>query len=58
MKKELYNHLVRKVAVAKAKSMQQPQGKATAELDASRNPMEFIKKNKNMSIGGLKGVAF
>ncbi len=32
-------------------------GKATAELDASKNPMKFIADNKNMSIKGRKGVA-
>jgi hypothetical protein len=32
--------------------------KATAELEASRDPMGFIQKNKNPSIGGLRGVAF
>lgn len=31
--------------------------KATAEQDASRNPMAFLKKNKNPSIKGKKGVA-
>lgn len=39
-------------------SMMKPSyGKATAELDASKDPLEFIKKNKNMRITG-KGVAF
>lgn len=33
-------------------------GKATAELEASRKPMEYIKKHKNMSIKNVKGVAF
>lgn len=32
--------------------------KATAEKDASEDPMEFMRKNKNMSIKGRKGVAF
>lgn len=33
-------------------------GKATAELDASKNPMKFLQDNKNMSLKGKKGVAF
>lgn len=32
--------------------------KAHAELEASKNPMKFIQDNKNMSIKGLRGVAF
>lgn len=40
------------------KRMVAPEGKATAELDASKNPLEFLKKNKNMSIKGKKGIAF
>lgn len=32
--------------------------KAHAEIDASKNPMKFIKDNRNMSIKGSKGVAF
>lgn len=32
--------------------------KATAELEASKNPMKFMKDNKNMSLRGLKGVGF
>lgn len=39
------------------KAKQSKYGKATAELDASKNPMKFIKDNKNMSIKKLKGVA-
>lgn len=31
--------------------------KATAELDASRNPEKFMRENKNPSIKGLKGIA-
>lgn len=36
----------------------QPNGKATAELDASKNPMGWLESHKNMSIKGKKGVAF
>jgi hypothetical protein len=32
--------------------------KATAELDASKDPMGYIKSHRNMSIKGLRGVAF
>lgn len=32
--------------------------KATAELDASKNPEKFMKKMKNPSIRSLKGIAF
>lgn len=40
------------------KDMQAKHGKATAELDASKNPEKFMEKMKNPSINGLKGVAF
>lgn len=33
-------------------------GKATAELDASKNPQKFMEQNKNPSIKNNKGVAF
>lgn len=36
----------------------QPNGKATAELEASKDPMKYIKDNKNPSWKKLKGVAF
>jgi len=43
----------------KLKSMVAPNyGKAHAELDASKNPMEYYKANAEPSIKGLKGVAF
>jgi hypothetical protein len=42
----------------RTKKMLQPPGKATAELEASKDPMGFLERNKNMSIRGLKGVAF
>ncbi len=32
--------------------------KANSELEASRNPMKFITKNKNPSISRLRGIAF
>lgn len=42
----------------KVSSMMQPKGKATAELDASKNPMKWMKSHKTMSIKKLRGVAF
>lgn len=39
------------------KAKQSKYGKATAELDASKNPMKFIKDNKNFSLKGKKGIA-
>lgn len=33
-------------------------GKATAELDASKDPMNYYRKNAEPSISGLKGIAF
>lgn len=39
-------------------SRNKKKNKATAELDASKNPEGFLKKNKNPSIKGKKGVAF
>jgi len=42
----------------RTKTLIQPQGKATAELDASKNPMGYMESHKNMSIKNKKGVAF
>lgn len=41
----------------KARKNLAPEGKATAELEASKNPMKFMRTHKNMSIKGLKGIA-
>jgi hypothetical protein len=35
-----------------------PKGKATAEADASKNPMKYLKDHQNMSFKGIKGIAF
>jgi len=40
------------------KRMLAPKGKAYSEEEASKNPMEWLKKHKNMNIKNLKGVAF
>ena len=32
--------------------------KATAEKDASKNPMKYLRENKEPSIKKLKGIAF
>lgn len=42
----------------KLKTLIQSKGKATAELEASKNPEQFLKKMKNPSWKNLKGVAF
>lgn len=42
----------------RTKAMMVPKGKATAMSQASKDPMKFIQDTKNMSIKGLKGVAF
>ncbi len=47
--KPKFNHL---------KEMMKKHRKAKSELQASKDPMKFIQDNKNMSIKGLKGVAF
>jgi len=39
------------------KTLIQPKGKATAELDASKDPMGFAKRNIEQSLKGKKGVA-
>ena len=41
-----------------AKKLKDPQGKATAQLEASKDPMGYLEKNKNPSWKHLKGVAF
>ena len=40
------------------KKLLEPKGIATAEKDASKDPMKYMKTHKNMSIKKLKGVAF
>lgn len=52
------NEYIKKLADAKARKNLAPEGKATAELDASKDPMGFIRRNKNMSLKGKKGIAF
>jgi hypothetical protein len=42
----------------RTKRLLHPEGKATAELDASKNPMKYMETHKNMSIKNKKGVAF
>lgn len=41
----------------RTKTLIQPPGKATAELEASKDPIGYIQKNKNMKIPP-KGFAF
>lgn len=48
----------KKERFGKTKKLMQSKGKATAEADASRDPMGFMERNKNMSLKGKKGVAF
>jgi hypothetical protein len=40
------------------KELMKKHKKANSQIRASANPMKFIQDNKNMSIRGLKGVAF
>lgn len=39
------------------KTLLQPKGKATAELEASKNPLKWLSEHKNMKIPS-KGFAF
>jgi hypothetical protein len=41
-----------------AKKLKEPQTKATAQLEASKDPMKYLEKNKNLSWKHLKGIAF
>ncbi len=41
----------------KLKNLLKSKQKATSELEASNNPMQYLKTHKNMSIKKLKGVA-
>lgn len=41
----------------RTKSLIQPNGKATAELDASKDPMKALKDKSYLNIKKLKGVA-
>lgn len=47
-KKEKYKRL---------KTLLQPKGKATAELEASKDPMGFAKRNIEPSLKNKKGIA-
>lgn len=40
------------------KMLASPKGKATAEKDASKDPLKYLKNHQNMSIKGNKGIAF
>lgn len=35
-----------------------PPGKATAELEASKDPQKFLKRKDLLNFKGVKGVAF
>jgi hypothetical protein len=48
----------KKKRFSRIKNLTQSKGKATAMSEASKDPMKFIQDTKNMSIKGLKGVAF
>lgn len=56
--KESYSDSKKKKRFSKTKKMLEPKGKATAEKEASADPMKFMKDNKNMSLKGKRGVAF
>jgi len=57
--KEAYSdNKKKKERFKRTKSLLQPPGKATAERDASKNPMKYLEEHKNMNIKGLKGIAF
>jgi hypothetical protein len=55
--KETYSDTKKKKRFNRTKTLIQPKGKATAELDASKNPMEWLKGQKNAKIPP-KGFAF
>ncbi len=55
--KEQYPDKKKKDRFKRVKKLIQPSGKATAELDASKDPMKYMKSNKNMKIPS-KGFAF
>lgn len=57
MKESYSDNKKKKDRFKRVKTLIQPKGKATAELEASRNPMGFAKKNIEQSLKGKKGVA-
>lgn len=54
--KEMYDKK-KKDRFKRVKTLIQPKGKATAELEASKDPMGFAKRNIEQSLKGKKGIA-
>lgn len=55
--KESYAGSKKKDRFKRVKSILQPKGKATAEVEASKDPEKWMKTHKNMKIP-KKGIAF
>lgn len=55
--KDTYSDEKKKSRFKRIKKLMQSKGKATAELDASKNPMKFMKDNIEPSLKGKKGIA-
>lgn len=55
--KETYSDSKKKDRFKRIKTLLQPKGKATAELEASKNPLKWLKSHKDMKIP-KKGFAF
>lgn len=54
--KDTYSN-TKKKRFGRTKTLIQPKGKATAEQDASKDPLKWLKNHKNMKIGKT-GLAF
>lgn len=55
--KDTYSDSKKKDRFKRTKKLLQGRGKATAELDASKDPMGFAKRNIEPSLKGKKGIA-
>lgn len=55
--KDTYSDIKKKKRFNKLKEALKNKGKATAELDASKNPMKALKDKSYLSLKGKKGIA-
>lgn len=57
MKEQYSDQTKKKNRFKRTKAMLAPKGKATAELEASKDPMKALKDKSYLNLKGKKGVA-
>lgn len=59
LKADYKDNYLDKARFKKLKSMlQMPSGKATSEIEASKNPMQWLKNHETLNWRHLRGIAF